>query len=100
MKMVLIMCSEILADPVRDTLSRCCSTMGCFSEIQRVHALVKGVRRMDSAAFPGTSNIFFASMSEDMLEEMRIHLRQIRTEGSEEGCLKAMLLEGQDLLGE
>ena len=97
MKMMLLMCEETIADDVREILVDFCGH-GCFLEIQKAHASIGPERRMDSAAFPGTANLFLAPLPEEQIAQVKERLLYLETSCPYKCCLKMMALEAQEVL--
>jgi len=96
-KMLMLMCEEMIADDVRAILMDFCG-QGCFLELQRAHASIGAERRMDSAAFPGTANLFLAPLPEEQIAELKNRLLHLETSCPYHCCLKMMALEAEEVL--
>jgi hypothetical protein len=95
-RMMIIFVDSSHADDVRGILEAC-DPLG-YSEL--VGVLGKGVtgKKLGSRAFPGSSTIFMAAMSDDCAADLARRLERLRDErGAEEG-LKLFSMLTQELL--
>lgn len=97
MKMLMLMCEETIADDVRVILMDFCGH-GCFLELQKAHASIDAERRMDSAAFPGTANLFLVPLQEEQVAELKDRVLHLETSCPYKCCLKMIALEAQEVL--
>jgi hypothetical protein len=97
MKMVLLMCEESVAEPVREILSGL-STEGCFLEIPKAHASIASEKRLDTPAFPGTANFFLLPIAEDKIEQLKKKVERYKDSCPFHCCLKLIAFDAEAIL--
>ena len=97
MKMLMLMCEETIADDIREILCEFCGE-SCFLEIPKTHASIRAEKRMDSAAFPGTANLFLAALDEEQIPQLKKKVQRFETACPYACCLKVVALEAQEVL--
>ena len=96
MKCLLIFCSEYLEGKVRTTLEKL--KIGCFAEIADVMGCSGGIKHMNTPAFPGSANIFFAVVEESRTDEVKRALAELLDHCEGEKCLRCMALDAEALV--
>ena len=96
MKLVMILCSEVIATDVTKMLAEL--RPSCYVEIPRALGASGEVRRLDTPAFPGTASVFFVGLQDDQAEQLLDRLRQYSEECPHQHCMEAMVLQPVQVL--
>ena len=90
MKMLLIMCSDVIAEDLRKVIDDI--KLDCYLEVPKAHGCAGDFKRMDSYAFPGTANLFFVPCPDEKLDEIVARLQQYRDRCKYDKCMRMVTL--------
>lgn len=96
MKLLMIFCSEYLAETVRTALDDV--KVECSAEVPQVLGAAGQFRRLDTPAFPGTANLFFVPVQDERVAEIRDRLAALLDRCQEERCIRIVALDIEPVL--
>jgi hypothetical protein len=96
MKLLLIFCSEYLADPVREALAGL--KVECSAEVPEALGCAGPFKRWNTPAFPGTANLFFVPLPDETVPELKDTLCKLLEHCGEEPCLRIVALPAEKVL--
>lgn len=96
MKLLMIFCTEYLAEPVRGALDGL--KLSCSAEVPEILGCNGPFKRLNTPAFPGSANLFFVPVEDDRVDEIRDALSRLLDRCEEERCLRMLALDAEPLI--